>query len=60
MKLSWLFLSNIVFVLKLRKKKVLVAKWDSIEKHIGYRKAFDGMWSMDPKCEHAKNEIANV
>ncbi len=40
--------------------KVLVAKWDSIEKHVGKRKAYGGKWFMDPKCGHAKDEIAYV
>ncbi len=43
-----------------KKDKVLVAKWDSINKHVGKRKAFNGKWFMDPKCGHAKNEIAYV
>jgi len=42
------------------KDKLLVAKWDSIEKHEGKRKVFNGKWFMDPKCGHAKNEIAYV
>jgi hypothetical protein len=37
-----------------------VAKWDSIEKHAGKRKAINGKWFMDPKCGHAKNEITYV
>ncbi len=37
-----------------KKDKVLVAKWDSTEKHAGKRKAPDGKWFMDPKCEHVK------
>jgi len=40
--------------------KVLVAKWDSIEKHVVKRKACGGKWFMDPKCGHAKDEIAYV
>jgi len=43
-----------------KKDKVLVAKWDSIEKHAGKRKAINGKWFMDPKCGHAKNEITYV
>ncbi len=35
-------------------------KWDSIEKHAKKRKNLDGKWYMDPKCGHAKNEIANI
>jgi hypothetical protein len=27
-----------------------MAKWDSIDKHVGKRKNFDGKWYMDPKC----------
>jgi len=41
------------------KKKVLVAKWDSIEKHTkGKLLMVCGLW--DLKCGHAKNEIAYV
>ncbi len=40
------------------KNKVLVAKWDSIEKHVRKRKTPNGKWFMDPKCGHAKNEFA--
>ncbi len=43
-----------------KKNKVLVVKWDSIDKHAGKRKAPYGKWFMDPKCGHAKNEIACV
>ncbi len=43
-----------------RKEKVLVAKWDSIEKHVGKRKDSNGNWIMDPKCIHVKNEIYYV
>jgi hypothetical protein len=43
-----------------RKEKVLMAKWDFINKHVGKRKSSDGKWYMDPKCGHAKNEIAYV
>jgi hypothetical protein len=43
-----------------KKSKVLVAKWDSIEKHVGKNKAFDGKWFMDKKCGHVKNEIVYV
>jgi hypothetical protein len=43
-----------------KKYKVLVAKWNSIEKHAGKRKTLDGKWFMDPKCEHAKNEIIYI
>ncbi len=42
------------------KDKVLVAKWDSIEKHASKRKVSNGKWFMDPNCGHAKNEIAYV
>jgi hypothetical protein len=35
-------------------------KWGSIEKHAKKRKNLDGKWYMDPKCGHAKNEIANI
>ncbi len=41
-----------------KKDKVVVVKWDSIEKHVSKKKAFDGKWFMDPKYGHAKNEIA--
>ncbi len=40
-----------------KEDKVLVAKWDSIEKHAGKKKALNGKWFMDPKCGHAKNEL---
>jgi hypothetical protein len=40
-----------------KKDKVLVVKWDSIEKHARKKKVHDGKWFMDPKCGHAKNEI---
>jgi hypothetical protein len=43
-----------------KRDKVLVVKWDSIEKHVSKRKALDGKWFMDPKCGHAKDEIAYV
>jgi hypothetical protein len=42
-----------------KKYKVLVAKWDSIEKDASRRKVHDGKWFMDPKCGHAKNEIVD-
>jgi len=41
-----------------KKDKVVVVKWDSIEKHTIKKKAPNGKWFMDPKCGHAKNEIA--
>jgi len=44
----------------LKKDKILVAKWDSIDKHVGKRKVLDGMWFMDPKCGHVKHEIVYV
>jgi hypothetical protein len=37
-----------------------MAKWDYIEKHARKRKRPNGKWYMDPKCEHAKNEFAQV
>jgi hypothetical protein len=40
-----------------RKEKQLVVKKDSIDKHVGKKKGFDGKWIMDPKCMHVKNEI---
>ncbi len=40
-----------------KKDKVLVVKWDSIEKHARKKKVHDGKWFLDPKCGHAKNEI---
>jgi len=43
-----------------KKDKVLVAKWDSIDKHVSKKKAPDGKWFMDPKCKHLKNEIVYV
>jgi hypothetical protein len=37
-----------VFVPELKKKnKVLVTKWDSIDKHASKRKALDGKWFVD-------------
>jgi hypothetical protein len=42
------------------KNNVLVAKWNSIEKHAKKRKTPNGKWFMGPKCGHAKNEIAYV
>jgi hypothetical protein len=39
------------------KEKNLVINWDSIKKHVGKRKGFDGKWIMDPKCTDIKNEI---
>jgi hypothetical protein len=41
-----------------RKEKKLVVNWDSIKKHAGKRKGFDGKWIMDPKFMHIINEIA--
>jgi hypothetical protein len=41
-----------------KKDKVLVVKWDSIEKHASKREVSNGKWFMDPNCGHAKNEIA--
>jgi hypothetical protein len=47
-----------MFVLELKKKdKVLVVKWDSIDKHASKKKTFNGKWSMDPKCGHAKMKL---
>jgi hypothetical protein len=43
-----------------KKDKVLVVKWDSIDKHANKKKDPNGKWFMDPKCGHAKNEIAYV
>jgi hypothetical protein len=43
-----------------RKEKYLMAKWNSIKKHARKKKNFDGKWYMDPKCGHAKNEVAYV
>jgi hypothetical protein len=43
-----------------KKDKVLVAKWDFIDKHVSKKKALDGKWFMDPKCRHLKNEIVYV
>ncbi len=36
-------------------KMVLVANWESIEKHVSKRKTHNGKWFMDPKCNHVKN-----
>jgi hypothetical protein len=43
-----------------KKDKVLVSKWDSIEKHVSKKKTPNGKWFMDPKCKHLKNEIVYV
>ncbi len=43
-----------------KKDKVLVAKWNSIDKHASQKKAPNGKWFMDPKCGHLKNEIVYV
>jgi hypothetical protein len=42
------------------KNKVIMIKWDSIEKHAKKRENLNGKWYMDPKCGHAKNEITNA
>ncbi len=49
-----------VCFLILEKNKILMVKWDSIDKHVGKRKVFDGMWFMDPKCGHVKHEIVYI
>jgi hypothetical protein len=41
-------------------EKVLVPKWDSIDKHLSKKKTFNGKWFMDPKCKHLKIEIVYV
>ncbi len=38
--------------------KTLVAKWDSIKKHVSKKKVSNAKWIMDPKCMHIKNEIS--
>ncbi len=38
-----------------KKNKVLVAKWDSIEKRARKRKTANGKWFMGPKCGHANH-----
>jgi hypothetical protein len=44
-----------------RKENVLDTKWDSIKKkHARKNKGYNGMWIMDPKCMHVRNEIACV
>ncbi len=43
-----------------KKEKILVAKCDSIEKHVGKMKDSSGNWIMDLKCIHIKNEISYV
>jgi hypothetical protein len=43
-----------------RKEEIFVAKWDSIDKHVGKRKGSNGKWIMDPKDMHVKNEISYV
>jgi hypothetical protein len=43
------------------KEKLLVPKWDSLDKHVGERKSEQRLKVMDPKwCAHAKNEIVYV
>jgi hypothetical protein len=54
---SIIFVRCWVYTIIERKDKVLLAKWDSIKKHVGEKKNFDGKWYMDPKCGHAKSEI---
>jgi hypothetical protein len=44
----------------LKNDNILVAEWDSIDKHAGKRKALDAMWFMDPKCGQMKYEIVYV
>ncbi len=39
------------------KEKIIVAKWEFIEKHASKRKGSNGKWIMDPKCMHVKNKI---
>jgi hypothetical protein len=39
-----------------RKEKIMVTKWDFIEKHASKRKGSVGKWIMDPKCMHVKIE----
>jgi hypothetical protein len=42
-----------------RKENVLDTKWDSIKKkHACKNKGHNGMWIMDAKCMHVRNEIA--
>jgi hypothetical protein len=43
-----------------RKKKLLVPKWDSLEKHVGKRKNEERVKVVDVKCAHAKNETKFV
>ncbi len=54
------FVKSYVYSKIEKKDKVLVVKWDSIEKHTSKKKTPYGKWFMDPKCGHAKNEIAYV
>jgi len=43
------------------KEKLLVPKWDSLDKHVGERKNEQRLKVMDPKwCAHAKNETVYV
>jgi hypothetical protein len=39
-----------------REHKLLVPKWDSLNKHVRKRKNEKGVRVMDFKCAHAKNE----
>jgi hypothetical protein len=40
-----------------RKEKLLVPKWDSLEKYVAKKKTKDGHAVMDVKCTYAKYEI---
>jgi hypothetical protein len=40
-----------------KKKKLLVPKWDSLEKHVAKKKINYGQEIMDAKCTYAKYEI---
>jgi hypothetical protein len=40
-----------------KKEKLLVPKWDSLEKYAGKRKNEEGVKVVDVMCAHAKNQI---
>jgi len=40
-----------------KKEKLLVPKWDSLEKHVTKKKTKDGQAVMDAKCTYEKYEI---
>ncbi len=43
-----------------RKEKVLIPKWDLLEKHVRKRNNEEGVKVVNVKCAHARNEIKFV